>query len=120
MVCEWSVNPLSAESSCALGPAASPRFQFKVATLEQADAPVRGRGKAFAGSGFVLSEVLSPAERALHTQLFSFDFLRLKDTGGSSARRGSLSMASFGRRRGTPQLPSRTPNAVLHTEDPWL
>ena len=63
-----------------LGPAASPRFQFKVATLEQADALVRGRGKAFAGSGIVLSEVLSLAERALHTQLYP-DFLRLKAAG---------------------------------------
>ena len=63
-----------------LGPAAAPRFQFKVATLEQADTLVRGRGKAFAGSGIVLSEVLSPAETALHTQLYP-DFLRLREAG---------------------------------------
>ena len=63
-----------------LGPAASPRFQFKVATVEQADTLIRGRGKAFAGSGVVLSEVLSPAETALHTQMYP-DFLRLKAAG---------------------------------------
>ena len=63
-----------------LGPAAAPRFQFKVATLEQADTLVRGRGKAFAGSGIVLSEVLSPAETALHTQLYP-EFLRLREAG---------------------------------------
>jgi hypothetical protein len=63
-----------------LGPAGAPRFQFKVATLEQADTLVRGRGKAFAGSGIVLSEVLSPAETALHTQLYP-DFLRLREAG---------------------------------------
>jgi hypothetical protein len=63
-----------------LGPVASPRFQFKVATVEQADSLVRGRGKAFAGSGVVLSEVLSPAETALHSQLYP-DFLRLRGAG---------------------------------------
>ena len=63
-----------------LGPVASPRFQFKVATVEQADSLVRGRGKAFAGSGVVLSEVLSPAETALHSQLYP-DFLRLREAG---------------------------------------
>jgi hypothetical protein len=63
-----------------LGPAASPRFQFKVASVEQADALVRGRGKAFAGSGIVLSEVLSAAETALHRQNYP-DFLRLKEAG---------------------------------------
>jgi hypothetical protein len=63
-----------------LGPAAAPRFQFKVATHEQADTLVRGRGKAFAGSGIVLSEVLSPAETALHKQMYP-DFLRLKEAG---------------------------------------
>jgi hypothetical protein len=63
-----------------LGPAAAPRFQFKVATLEQADTLVQGRGKAFKGSGIVLSEVLSPAETALHKQFYP-DFLRLKEAG---------------------------------------
>jgi hypothetical protein len=66
--------------SVRLGSAASPRFQFKVASLEQADVLVRGRGKAFASSGIVLSEVLSPAETALHTQLYP-DFLRLREAG---------------------------------------
>ncbi len=63
-----------------LGPAASPRFQFKVATVEQADTLVRGRGKAFASAGVVLSEVLSPAETALHSQMYP-DFLRLREAG---------------------------------------
>ena len=63
-----------------LGPAVAPRFQFKVATQEQADTLVRGRGQAFAGSGIVLSEVLSPAETALHKQNYP-DFLRLKAAG---------------------------------------
>ena len=62
------------------GPAADPRFQFKVATHEQADTLVRGRGKAFAGSGIVLSEVLSTAETARHKQLYP-DFLRLQAAG---------------------------------------
>ena len=63
-----------------LGPAASPRFQFKVATLEQADTLVRGRGKAFAGSGVVLSEVLTVAEQALHKQNYQH-FLAQKAAG---------------------------------------
>ncbi len=66
--------------SVRLGPAASPRFQFKVATVEQADTLVRGRGKAFAGSGIVLSEVLRAAETALHRQNYP-DFLRLQEAG---------------------------------------
>ena len=63
-----------------LGPAASPRIQFKVVTVEQADTLIRGRGKAFAKSGVVLSEVLSAKERALHEQMFPH-FLRLRDAG---------------------------------------
>ena len=63
-----------------LGLAERPRFQFRVATLEQADALVRGRGKALAGSGIVLSEVLSPAEAERHKQLYP-DFLRLREAG---------------------------------------
>jgi hypothetical protein len=43
--------------------------------VEQADTLVRGRGKAFAGSGIVLSEVLSAAETALHKQNYP-DFLK--------------------------------------------
>ena len=66
--------------SVRLGSAASPRFQFKVASLEQADVLVRGRGKAFAGAGVMLSEVLSAREAALHKQLYP-DFLRLKAAG---------------------------------------
>ena len=42
------------------GPATSPRFQFKVATVEQADTLVRGRYKAFAGSGIVLWRCSAP------------------------------------------------------------
>ena len=52
------------------GPAARPRFLFKVATLEQAEALVTGRGAALAGSGVILSEVLTAAEAARHTQLW--------------------------------------------------
>jgi hypothetical protein len=66
--------------SVRLGSAASPRFQFKVASLEQADVLVRGRGKAFAGAGVMLSDVLSAKETALHKQLYP-DFLRLKAAG---------------------------------------
>jgi hypothetical protein len=66
--------------SVRLGSAAAPRFQFKVASLEQADVLVRGRGKAFAGAGVMLSEVLSAREAALHKQLYP-DFLRLKAAG---------------------------------------
>ena len=66
--------------SVRLSSAASPRFQFKVASLEQADILVRGRGKAFAGAGVMLSEVLSAREAALHKQLYP-DFLRLKAAG---------------------------------------
>jgi hypothetical protein len=63
-----------------LGPTSAPRYQFKVATLAQADTLVRGRGKALAGSGVVLSEVLSAAEAARHTQYWA-DFLRFKQAG---------------------------------------
>ena len=63
-----------------LGPAASPRFQFKVATVEQAEILIRGRGKALAGSGIVLSEILTAAESQLHKRLYP-DFLRLKEAG---------------------------------------
>jgi hypothetical protein len=63
-----------------LGPASAPRYQFKVATLVQADILVRGRGQALAGTGVVLSEVLSAAEAARHTQYYA-DFLRLKQAG---------------------------------------
>ena len=63
-----------------VGPAATARFQFRVATVEWADTLVRGRGKAFAGSGVVLSKVLTAAESALHKQHYP-DFLHLKDAG---------------------------------------
>ena len=63
-----------------LGPAASPRFLFQVATVEQAEILIRGRGKALAGSGIVLSEVLSAEESELHKRLYP-DFLRLKEAG---------------------------------------
>jgi hypothetical protein len=63
-----------------LGPAGTPRFQFRVATVEQAETLIRGRGKALSGSGIVLSEVLSAAESALHKRLYP-DFLRLKEAG---------------------------------------
>jgi hypothetical protein len=63
-----------------LGPGARPRFVFKVATLEQADVLVRGRGRVLAGSGVVLSEVLSEAEAARHAQLYP-TFLELKRAG---------------------------------------
>jgi hypothetical protein len=63
-----------------VGPAASPRFHFKIATVEQAEILIRGRGKALAGSGIVLSEVLSAAEAERHKQLYP-DFLRLQEAG---------------------------------------
>ena len=63
-----------------LGPASAPRYQFKVAAVAQADILVRGRGKALAGSGVVLSELLSAAEAARHTQYYG-DFLRFKQAG---------------------------------------
>jgi hypothetical protein len=63
-----------------LGPAGTPRFQFRVATVEQAETLIRGRGKALSGSGIVLSEVLSAAESSLHKRLYP-DFLRLKEAG---------------------------------------
>lgn len=62
------------------GTAERPRFLFTVATLEQADTLVRGRGRALAGSGVVLSEVLTAAETALHRQLWPA-FLRLQQAG---------------------------------------
>ena len=63
-----------------LGSVERPRFQFKVASLEQADTLVRGRGRALAGTGVVLSEVLTASEVARHKQLWP-TFLRLQRAG---------------------------------------